>query len=137
MERPYREVPQDTHAGGIAATDGGNGGKTVGRSDRNGPRAEATHNPAGDIEPLWIDIVVLLDIIEQRQEGLRRPGFCRGTLRRDHEQGKSGLLQSILATPWRFTSCRLSPLFPRAMQKQHQRPALRAHSVYAAGRNRR
>ena len=65
MERPYREVPQDTHAGGIAAaTDGGNRGKTVGRSDRDSLRAEAPHTQAGDIEPLWIHVIVLLDIIE-------------------------------------------------------------------------
>jgi hypothetical protein len=118
MERPYREVPQDTHAGGIAAaTDGSNRGKTVRRSERNGPRAEATHTQAGDIELLWIYVVALLDDIEQRQEGLRRPGFCRGTLRRDHEQGKSGLLLDDFGHAMALHQLQIISSFPRAMEK--------------------
>jgi hypothetical protein len=40
MERPHREVADGAAAGGIAAaTDRGNRGKTVGRSERDGPRA--------------------------------------------------------------------------------------------------
>jgi len=130
MEGPHREVPEGADTGRIAAaTDGRKRGKTRGRRERNGPRAEAAHTQAPDRAPLWIHVVVLRDGIEERQEGRRGPGLPRGALRRDHDERKIGLLLDDVGHAMVLHPLQIIAPFPRAMEKQQYRPALRVAGI--------
>jgi len=130
MEGLHRKVPDGADTSRIAAaTDGRNRGKTMGRRERDGPRAEAAHTQARDRAPLWIYVVVLHDGIEERQEGLRGPGFPRGALRRDHDKRKIGLLLDDVGHAMALHPLQILAPFPRAMEKQQQRPALRMDGI--------
>ena len=89
--------------------------------------AEAAHTQARDRAPLWIHVVVLRDGIEERQEGLRAQASLGGIAARRQKETRAAPRR---CWPRHGASPAVDPApFPRAMEKQQQRPALRVDGI--------